>query len=436
MSSSDKSIFHPPQYAYDLLAEQALLRIALHGDELALQLTTRLIGSFWDLRHKLLASVLAGMHGSGQPVDLVSVMGQVLVRGHVSKIDGPWLHTVATGPGDHSGVVWYADRIRELAGRRRLMEASTRLSRHLEFGWTRGEDLCVREAITEFRSACDEVEESSRPDGLPGPQSMAEFLDGPMDFDWIIPGLLERNERIILTGGEGHGKSVLCRQLAGCMAGSVHSFAATVLGNGDRGIRVTAVDCENSAVQSRRGYKRVIGQVDTIRNRSGFGGANWKDQMFVDIRPEGLNLLSSRDVGWLEHTISVSSPDLLVIGPLYKLFNADPSDEQAIREVTVVLDGLRMRHGFALLMEAHAGKGVDVDGDRRMEPIGSSLWKRWPENGFGIRRAKGSKERRPELMDVVSWRGSREDRQWPEQLRHGRLLPWEPTVPMNEEGNW
>lgn len=436
--TTDDSIFHPPQYAYDLLAEQALLRIALHGDELALQLTARLVSSFWDLRHKLLAAVLASMHGSGQQVDLVSVMGQVIARGHVTKIDGPWLHTVATGPGDHAGVVWYADRIRELAGRRRLMEVSARLTQRLEWGWSTGADLEVRTAITEFRSACDEVEESSRPDGLPGPQPMAEFLDGPMDFDWIIPGLLEHMERIIITGSEGHGKSVMLRQLAGCMAGSVHPFSGAVLGSGDRGIRVTVVDAENSAVQSRRGYKRIVGMVDTLRNRAGMSGADWKTQMAIDIRPEGIDLLKSKDVAWLEHIISVSSPDLLVLGPLYKLFVADPSDEPAVREVTAILDGLRARHGFALLMEAHSGKGTTQVGDRRMEPIGSSLWQRWPENGFGIRRAKEATGRRPEIVDTVEWRGSREERQWPEQLRHGRILPWEPVESMDqhERNDW
>lgn len=434
--SIDKGIFNPPQYAYDLLAEQALLRIALHGDELALQLAARLVPSFWDGRHKLLASLLASMHGNSQPIDLVSVMGQVIARGHITKIDGPWLHTVATGPGDHSGVVWYADRIRELAGRRRLMEASVRLNHRLEWGWSNGEDLEVRGAIEEFREACNEVEESSRPDGLPGPQPMAEFLDGPMEYNWLIPGILEHSERIVLTGAEGGGKTYLCSQMAACMAGSVHPFSGAVLGMGDRGIRVTVIDCENSAVQSRRRYKRILGQVDTIRNRAGMGGADWKSQMAIDLRPEGIDLLSSRDVGWLEHAVSVSSPDLLVIGPLYKAFNADPSDEKAVREVVRVFDSIRARHGFALLIEAHSGKGEDGNGDRRMAPIGSSLWMRWPEYGFGLRRAKDAKERRPEVMDVVAWRGSREDRQWPEQLRHGHWLPWEPTTPMTEEGGW
>lgn len=436
MSKGDELL--PPQYTYDLLAERALLKVALHGDEYALQLCGRIGASMWDGKHKLLAATLAAMHSNGQRVDMVSAMGQVIARGLVTKIDGPYLHTVATGPGDHSGVTWYAERITELAARRRLREVTTQMMQRMEYGWSSGDDAEVREALREFRAACDEIEESVRPEGIPGPQSMSEFMDGPMDYDWLVPGLLEHNERIIITGNEGGGKTYLASQVGACLAGSVHPFSGAVLGSGNRGIRVTVLDGENSAVQNRRRYKRILGQVDTIRNRAGMPGADWKTQMAIDIRPEGMNLLSTRDVSWMEHAISASQPDLLVVGPLYKMFNGDPSDETKVREVAAVFDGLRARHGFALLIEAHSGKGEDGNGDRRMAPIGSSLWMRWPEYGFGLRRAKEATERRPNVMDVVSWRGSREERQWPEQLRHGQMLPWEPVSPIVDPdgGRW
>jgi replicative DNA helicase len=264
------------------------------------------------------------------------------------------------------------------------------------------------------------------PEGLPVPLTMTEFLDGPLDFDWIVPGLLERGERMIITGIEGGGKTWLCSQLAATIGGGVHPFTGAVLGQGERGIRVTVIDCENSAVQSRRRFKRILAQVDRLRCDAGYDPAEWKQQIAIDIRPEGINLLRTKDVSWLEHAISATAPDLLVLGPLYKTFNADPSDETAARAVTAVLDGLRARHGFALLTEAHAGKGEGVDGARRMAPIGSSLWMRWPEYGYGLRRARDAREARAELVDVVAWRGSREERQWPAQLRHAHRLPWEP----------
>jgi hypothetical protein len=422
----DASQYTPPQFVYDLLAEQAILKFGLYGDELALQLCGELINTFYNGKHKQLAAVLSSMYLNSQRVDLVSVLGQVSARGLITKLDGPYLHTVYTGPGDHSGVRWYGDRLRKLAARRALRDAALRVTQHLDYAWGTGDDDMEGEAIQLFRSALDEVELSARPDGGPVPISMAEFLDGPMEFNWMVPGLLERGERIILTGSEGLGKSVLTSQIGAAMAGGVHPFTGAVLGGGDRGIRVTVVDCENSAVQSRRRFKRIISQVDHLRIADGFDPADWKQQISIEIRPEGINLLKLSDMAWLEHAITATAPDLLVLGPLYKLFNDDPSNETTARAVVSVLDGLRARHGFALLTEAHAGKSEDGAGNRRMAPIGSSLWMRWPEYGFGVRRAKAAQEKRAELVDVVSWRGSREERQWPDQLRHGFRLPWEP----------
>lgn len=427
---ADLNDFTPPQYAYDLLAEQSLLKIAVNGDPLALQMCRDLVGSFWNGQHGALAALLARMFTDEVRVDPVTVMARVVAEGLVGKLPGPFLHTVVSGPGEHDGTLWYADQVREMAGRRRLREAAIRLSQQLEHGWAVGDDLSVRGAMGEFRGAMDSLEASMvSPESQATAQPLAEFLDGPTEEDWLVPGLLERTERIILTGSEGLGKSVLCRQIGASMAGSVHPFSGAVLGRGDRGIRVTVVDCENSAVQCRRGFLSIVRQVDKVRGAAGLDPVDWKTQMCIDVRSEGMDLLNTRDVAHLEHVVAATCPDLLILGPLYKIFDEDPSNERAVRRVAAVLDGLRARHRFALLIEAHPGKSEGADGARRMAPIGSSLWLRWPEYGFGIRRAAGSRGRRAETVDVVSWRGSREERSWPHKFRHDTKLPWRAVHP-------
>ena len=65
-----------------------------------------------------------------------------------------------------------------------------------------------------------------------------------------------------------------------------------------------------------------------------------------------------------------------------------------------------------------------------MRPAGSSAWLRWPEFGYGLRRAKEDDGgEHPNVVDVVAWRGSREERCWPQRLVRGRdgLLPWRPS---------
>lgn len=224
--------------------------------------------------------------------------------------------------------------------------------------------------------------------------------------------------------------SVACTQIACTLAAGLHPFTGNPLGSGTRRCRVLIVDCENSPPQSRRRYKWVTGLVDARRHNHGLSAVDWNDCADIEIRPAGIDLLSGADTAKLERAIEASAPDLLVLGPLYKLHHENPNDEKPAREVAWVLDGLRERHGFALLTEAHAGKSNAGDGRRNMAPIGSSMWMRWPEFGFGLLRSADDKSSgRAELVDVVSWRGSREERSWPSKLQHSHILPWMPADP-------
>ena len=433
----DLKDYQPPQFVYDLLAEQALLKIALHGDAYALQLCGELAEQMWGQRHQQLAVLMARMHADNKLVDPVSVLAALSAQGLISKIDGPFLHGVYAGPGDHQGVRKYGDRIRTLAARRRLREVMVRGTQSLDYAWGTADDDLEADRIRALREELDTVESLARPDGGAGlvPEPMSEFLLGPMDFDWIVPGLLERRERMIITGSEGTGKSVLTSQLAACMAGGIHPFTGRVLGNGDRGIRVTVIDCENNPVQSRRRFRWVLGRVDKIRQGMGLPPVDWKAQMSIAILTEGLDLLQVSDVARLAGALEATHPDLLVLGPLYKIFDADPKDETCARKLVGVLDRLRARYGFALLTEAHAGKSEDGAGQRHMAPIGSSLWLRWPEYGFGLRRSRQARHTdRAEIVDVVAWRGTREARQWPVVLEHGERLPWQTPVDRPDAG--
>lgn len=417
--------------AYDIAAEQSLLGLAMmHPDRCGAAILSVGADDWWHHKHRDLASVIVRMLRAGQSVDPTTVLGQVSAQGLVATIDGPMILTLAQQAWRPESAADLAQRLRELSGRRKLSMAAQRLTQRLQSGWENGDESDVHAAVTEIRSACDDAERITADKSMPVPQDMGSFLSEPDSHDWLIPGMLERSERIVLTGAEGGGKSVLCSQLAACMAGGVHPFTADPLGNGGHGIRVLVIDCENSAAQSRRRYRRVIQSVDKAREGNGFAPADWSESMFIDMRPAGIDLLSARDTAWLEHAISSTAPDLLVLGPLYKLHHQNPSDETAARELVWVLDGLRERHGFALLTEAHAGNSTNPTGDRQMRPIGSSLFRRWPEYGFGLRRAKADRgNSRAELVDVISWRGSREDRHWPESLQYSHILPWMPADP-------
>lgn len=422
-----------PEPAWDELQEQALLGLVIQFPEKCGPAFLSMDPEDWyKPAHAELASVIGKMLRTGQSVDTITVAGQVMAQGltrhwDAAKIFG--LTQITWRPESTSQIT---SRLRELSGMRKLVSGCQETIQRVGMADSDSPSDDIRVATARLREACDSAEATATDKTLPIPRGMGDFLKAESAArQWIVPGLLERMDRTVITGGEGTGKSWLCSQIAASLAHGIHPFGGNVMGDGNQQARVLVIDCENSDDQSRRRYRTIIDRVAEIRDVQDFDRIDLNEQMCIDTKPAGIDLLNGKDVAWLEHCISATAPDLLVLGPLYKLHHRDPSEESSARELVWVLDGLRERHGFALLTEAHAGNAKDMQGKRFMRPIGSSLWLRWPEFGFGLRRAEDDPARgRAEKVDVVPWRGSREERAWPEQLHVKKDvgLPWAPDA--------
>lgn len=253
-----------------------------------------------------------------------------------------------------------------------------------------------------------------------------EFIGVPDEpYDWLIPDLIERGDRLILTGAEGLGKSYLARQFAVTIAAGLHPFRTW---EEIEPRRVLVVDCENTERQNRRQY-RALAAVSVKKNRRVPDGG-----LRLIHRPEGIDLTRGPDAEWLMERVTAHQPDLLVIGPLYRMHNQNMNEEQPARTVVRVLDGLRTAGGgCALITEAHAGHGQDAGGKRNVRPLGSSLFLRWPEFGLGLRVAENTRfadgGTRPSDVELVPWRGARDTRDWPGFLEYGdpHDWPWKPS---------
>lgn len=254
-----------------------------------------------------------------------------------------------------------------------------------------------------------------------------DFLDASdAPPDWVVPGLLERGDRLILTGFEGLGKSMLVRQLAICAAAGVHPFDPSW--NTDyHAASVLFIDCENSESQSRRKLRPIATTIKQLGREIPRGG------MRLLHRPEGVDLTREDDIAWLLERVTAHKPDVLFLGPFYRLHNANMNDEQVARSVVAVLDAARAINGCALITEAHAGHG-EPGKNRAVRPTGSSLLLRWPEFGYGLvpnSTAEPDDKGRCRHVDVIAWRGPRDERDWPTHLQYGAHgdLPWKPWKP-------
>ena len=255
----------------------------------------------------------------------------------------------------------------------------------------------------EARRIVDEEEQggnSKQPTADTGPDpDIHELLAIPEpEYRWLIPGLLERADRVIITGPEGGGKSTLLRQVAVMAAAGIHPFTE----DDTDPIRVLYVDLENSRRHTLRQFQPLVIQAQQRLN----------DRSLIPlIRPDGLDLLTAADTTWLQQRVEANQPDMVIVGPLYKLALGDPTSEEAARHVAFVLDNLRTTYDVALLIEAH--QPHKNNGQRPDRPYGASLWMRWPE--FGVALTGGF---------IRHWRGARDEREWPTVLRRGGTWPW------------
>ena len=239
-------------------------------------------------------------------------------------------------------------------------------------------------------------------------KTLRAILYAPDDNDWVIPGLLERGDRVVITGFEGGGKTTWVRQMSICMAAGIHP---TTLNHLEAPLKILVVDAENSEKQWRR---QTRGMAHVAAKH---GIADPRDRIEIKAG-ERLDITKDATLGELHRLIDVHEPDVLCIGPFYKLVSTGVNNDQDAAPLIMALDSLRER-GPALIMEAHAKKGTSQDAMRDLAPRGSAALMGWPEFGFGIHPMDETKS------DIVRWRGDREQgRDWPHELHKGGPLPW------------
>jgi hypothetical protein len=363
---------------------------------------------FWTPTLTDTAEVLWDLTARGLPCDPVAVRTELLQRGVRSgAADGVFLVEVmqsALPTATH-----HARTLRDLSVRRQVIAEASRAVQQAENPTADPYDiaaqLSAQTLVLADRTTAD------RPPDIP---SAHEFARGPIEFDWLVPDLLERGDRLMVTGGEGSGKSVLTRQTAVCVAAGLHPFT------GDRiePQRVLLVDLENGTRHLRRALRLLLAHAQQV------GRPVPEQGLWVESRPSGVDLTTAEDEAWLTRICQEVQPALMVIGPLYRMHATDMAKEEPARHLTRTLDGIRARHGCSLVIETHAGHGA-AGHVRDLRPVGSSLFRRWPEFGYGLRPKDGD----PDAMQLIAWRGARDERRWPSELRRGTEgeWPWAPA---------
>lgn len=228
---------------------------------------------------------------------------------------------------------------------------------------------------------------------------------------WVIPDLLRVDWRAVIVASEGVGKSTLLRQIAVAAAQGIHPLRL----DGIEPVRVLVVDAENPKAAIAETGRRLDDQV-----RSAVSFAYDTERCRFWSRPGGLDVRDPHDRADLVREIRHQRPQLVVAGPLYKLGPRRDNEtyEEAAEGVQRVLDDLRTRFQFALLLEHHAPK--PTKGVRDLLPFGSQRWLAWPELGITLQQSRGTTE-----LSLGRFRGDRLAASWPDRLVRGKEWPFE-----------
>lgn len=403
-------------YATD--AERALLGALLMRGERVRDITLTAADFDPGHGHDRVFDALRAVVDRDGTADELTVLQELRKRGQAEQVGdrssnhagGLYLHSLVEACPLAANYRAYAEQVVE-AGRRR---AINRIGMQLQQDSLQADDLddllsAAAQRLVQLQLTVDEVDSTRRVTGLSG---MAEFVDVADDpFDWIVPGLLERQDRVILVAAEGVGKSMLSRQIAVTVASGVHPFLPLVRIPPQRTL---LIDLENPPGLVRR---KTRGLVERARDLGVWSDGN----AFCWLKPSGLNLRRVGDQQLLDQVLTETRPALVCLGPLYKAFvSTGDSYEQTASEVSSFLDRMRERHRVAWWIEHHMPK--EQGGARSLVPFGASLWQRWPEFGMAMRRDHEDSR----SVWLETFRGHRDERRWPIGFTWGQEWPWMP----------
>ena len=323
-------------------------------------------------------------------------------RDGVKTVQAMDLHTWMTMAGSAQSVGAYAREVKELSTRRRMTMAAARFSQNIG---TVG--VPTAQAMSEMLEALTNIRDNST-DKTIRALSLGEVLDLPdVAEDWVIPGLLERGDRLVVTGYEGMGKTTWIRQIAICAAAGIHPTTMNPI----KPVKGLVVDVENSLKQWQR-------QTTKMAHTAGnYGSVSPRENLHIHCQGR-MDIRRDKDLGLIHRLVDEHNPEILFIGPIYKLTPTAIKNDEEAAPVIAALDSLRDR-GLVLIIEAHAPKMQN--GQRDLAPRGSAALMGWPEFGFGLAPADESGR----TADVVRWRGDRETgRDWPKLMERDGPFPW------------
>ena len=391
------------QVPFDEEAEQTVIGASLLSRHVVEDLSRMLKPSdFYTPRFAAAWTAAVSLYDQGKGIDAITVFDRLQALGY----DRPTRQELISAQSDVpslGNVTRYAEIILRMKAARDMIQIGTDLI-------DRG-----RQAVDPFglaRISAERLSELARPSLSPQlPPDILDVLSGDdNDEPWAIYQLLRQDERLVFVGSEGSGKSTLIRQWAICLSQGIHPISFVPC----KPRKVLVIDAENS-----RSVIRETGLVMVEMARREVGDRFDRSMLRILRQPRGIDMRQRVGRDEIESAIAATEPDIVFAGPMYQLGfkKAGERDDDYAADMQHILNDLRTRYHFALVLEDHAPQG-DGSG-RKMRPFGSSLWLRWPEFGLGLeaRDTDGA-------LVIKAFRGNRALRPFPMEFARDKAWLW------------
>lgn len=393
---------------HDIDAERAALGAALISPNAAAQILNHLAADhFFRAQHREIFMAIWSLHKRNEGIDAVTVAAELTKSGQpVDSGIGEYVFDLSRYVPTAANVGSYIARVRELGTKAITIEELSRIASQGYHEDTTADEMLV--AVEDALATCRRIAADEGP--IEGLSTMGAFVDEfDQDYDWLLPGVLERMDRVIVVASEGAGKTTLARMISVMLAAGVHPFAWA---SRIPPVRTLYIDLENPPALVRRKARHLT---NLGRNIEGWD----EDRCWRFTRPGGIDLRKPNDQLLIERVITEARPEFVAMGPLYKSFMESSEKAETVNgQVARILDGFRERFNIALWLETHAP--MEQQGARSLRPMGSGVWSRWPEFGLALRRSKDN----PNRVHLERFRGDRDERAWPHHLERSSPWPW------------
>ena len=407
----------------DLAAEQVAIGAMLSGDEAALADVVQWSDpdDYFRPAHQVIYETVIALMVDGLPHDAVAVGAALADTGQLAKVGGgAYLHTLIASVPTAANGGYYARIVARLATRRRWLESADRIRQIATTGSDPDEIAAYAELVADEINA---ARDHAGRDGADRLMTAAAFAGVKRDRrPPVIDGLLDHEDRAVIVGVPGMGKTTFLLQIAFATGAGVHPFAW------DHDLstrpRVLVVDLQNRPGGLARKFDTFLARAEQY--------PDWDpDRVMVWSERRGLDLRGQRDQARLAQVIRKAAPDLIVAGPVNEMLIEDDT-RGGHQTVARWWDRMQARHGFALVLEHHPPMKQNLGKRREIRGSGSAVWEQWPE--FTILLEPAGPSYPAGSMRLGRQRGDREEgRLWPERIERFTGLamgwPWEGHYP-------